>query len=208
MIKGDPIFGLLFMEVGNTYTDPCQCGRARPAGRSDRRRPRLGVGRPARLERHRPDRHHRRRVRRQAGRVHRPRLRRPAQNVDDCADGGHFMLLEGVDTPGDGYWAQGPNQHHQLWILDVDGTRLVIVAMWFPDTSAQDRADIDEIAQLHPDRVTAGTGPDHRSRTDRKIVGTTAHASPRLRRPSGRHRSRCGHPMRQPVSSVHEEDSS
>ena len=24
MTKGDPIFGLVFMEVGNTYTDPCQ----------------------------------------------------------------------------------------------------------------------------------------------------------------------------------------
>ena len=43
------------------------------------------------------------------------------------------------------YWAQGPNQHHQLWILDVDGTRLVIGATYFPDTSPQDRADLDEI---------------------------------------------------------------
>ena len=67
------------------------------------------------------------------------------ESLDECADGGHFMVLEGVDTPGDGYWAQGPNQHHQLWILDVDGTRVVIGATWFPDTSAQDRADIDEM---------------------------------------------------------------
>jgi len=34
---------------------------------------------------------------------------------------------------------------HQLWILDVDGTRLVIGGGSFPDTPTQDRADIDEI---------------------------------------------------------------
>jgi hypothetical protein len=42
-------------------------------------------------------------------------------------------------------WAQGPNQHSQLWILDVDGTRVVIEAFSFPDTSPQDRAAIDEV---------------------------------------------------------------
>ena len=40
---------------------------------------------------------------------------------------------------------KAPTRHHQLRILDVDGTRVVIVAIWYPDTSAQDRADIDEI---------------------------------------------------------------
>jgi hypothetical protein len=43
------------------------------------------------------------------------------------------------------YWAQGPNVHPQLWILDVEGTRLVIKASYFPDTSEQDRADLEEI---------------------------------------------------------------
>ena len=43
------------------------------------------------------------------------------------------------------YWAQGPNVHLQLWILDVDGTRLVIKASYFPNTSEQDRADLEEI---------------------------------------------------------------
>lgn len=60
----------------------------------------------------------------------------------DCADGA-FRLLGAV---GGGAWfAQGPNQHNQLWILDVNGTRLVIAAASFPDTSPQDRAAIDEI---------------------------------------------------------------
>ncbi len=66
----------------------------------------------------------------------------PDYNEDDCTYG-DFKLLEAED--GGAYWAQGPNQHHQLWILDVNGTRLVIVATSFPDTSPQDRAVIDEI---------------------------------------------------------------
>ena len=50
------------------------------------------------------------------------------------------------ETPtGPGYWAQGPNEHNQVWILDVDGTRLVIDACYFPDTSPQDRAALDEL---------------------------------------------------------------
>ena len=45
------------------------------------------------------------------------------------------------------FWAQGPNEHHQLWILDVDGTRVVITATSFPDISPQDRADLNEILE-------------------------------------------------------------
>jgi hypothetical protein len=48
-----------------------------------------------------------------------------------------------TDSPG--YWAQGPNQHNQILILDVDGTRLVILAESFPTTSPQDRAALDEV---------------------------------------------------------------
>ena len=68
----------------------------------------------------------------------------PDYNKDggDCPYG-DFKLLEAVG--GGAYWAQGPNQHHQLWILDVNGTRLVIAATDFPNTSPQDRAVIDEI---------------------------------------------------------------
>ena len=62
---------------------------------------------------------------------------------EDTLPYGDFKLLEAVG--GGDYWAQGPNQHHQLWILDVNGTRLVIVATSFPDTSPQDRAALDEI---------------------------------------------------------------
>jgi len=56
---------------------------------------------------------------------------------------GDFMLL--ADDSGDGYWAQAPSGHHQLRILDVDGTRQMITSFSYPDTSAEDRAAIDEI---------------------------------------------------------------
>ena len=46
---------------------------------------------------------------------------------------------------GPNYWAQGPHAHHRLWILDVDGTRLVIGGTYFPDTSQQDLDDLDTI---------------------------------------------------------------
>ena len=48
------------------------------------------------------------------------------------------------DSVFPGFAAQGPNQHNQQRILDVDGTRLVITAYDVPSTSPQDRADLDE----------------------------------------------------------------
>ncbi len=42
-------------------------------------------------------------------------------------------------------WAQAPKQQNKLWILDVDGTRLVILAGYPPNMSAQDRTDLDGI---------------------------------------------------------------
>ena len=50
----------------------------------------------------------------------------------------------GGDEPP-GYWAQLPNQHLQMWVLDVDGTRLVIGASTSPSTSPQDRAALEEL---------------------------------------------------------------
>ena len=56
---------------------------------------------------------------------------------------GDFKLL--AEAGGGAWWAQGPNQHNQVWILDVNGTRLVIVAVDFPDASPQDRAELDSL---------------------------------------------------------------
>ncbi len=66
----------------------------------------------------------------------------PDYNQVDCQYG-TFRLWQSVR--GDYWWAEGPNEHQQLWILDVNGTRLVIVKTFFPDTSPQDRAALDEI---------------------------------------------------------------
>ena len=65
----------------------------------------------------------------------------PDYNKTDCPDGDFKLLVSGN---GD-WWAAGPNQHTQLWILDVNGTRLVIVAFDLPDASPQDRADLDAV---------------------------------------------------------------
>jgi basic membrane lipoprotein Med (substrate-binding protein (PBP1-ABC) superfamily)/DNA-binding SARP family transcriptional activator len=70
----------------------------------------------------------------------------PDYNQDECRDGRFGLWTEaGQGTGGPNRWAQGPGQQLQLWILDVDGTRLVINASSFPNTSAQDRADLDEV---------------------------------------------------------------
>jgi hypothetical protein len=80
----------------------------------------------------------------------------PDYDEEDCPYG-DFMLMG--DDSGDGYWAQAPNTHHRLLILDVDGQRLVITAFWYPDTSAADRAAIDDLG----DRPSHGPGPQERA---------------------------------------------
>jgi hypothetical protein len=47
---------------------------------------------------------------------------------------------------GAGVYAQGPANRWQTNILDVDGTRLVIVVQDFPGTLPEDRAELDAIA--------------------------------------------------------------
>jgi hypothetical protein len=52
-----------------------------------------------------------------------------------------------------GIYAQGPNHQWHLWILDVAGTRVVVVSMDYPGTSAQHRAELQamvESIQIHP----------------------------------------------------------
>lgn len=55
----------------------------------------------------------------------------------DC-DGGRFMSWIGA---GDRY-QQGPGQVDRLWILDVEGHRLVIDATYMPGATEQDRAEL------------------------------------------------------------------
>jgi hypothetical protein len=41
-----------------------------------------------------------------------------------------------------GIYAQGPNHRWHLWVLDVDGIRVVVQSMDYPGTSAQHRAEL------------------------------------------------------------------
>ena len=73
-------------------------------------------------------------------------LTAPDFNPDECQQN-IFALWREDGQPADGFparWVE-PNEHLQMWVLDVNGTRLVISAGSFPDTSAEDRAEIDEI---------------------------------------------------------------
>jgi hypothetical protein len=62
----------------------------------------------------------------------------------DCA-GTQFRSWAAV--PDGSRYHQGPGQIDLLWILDVDGTRLVIDMAYFPATSRKDRAELMEILE-------------------------------------------------------------
>jgi hypothetical protein len=49
--------------------------------------------------------------------------------------------------PYGGRYVQGPGQIDKLWILDVDGTPLVIDAAYFPETSSEDREELMDIVE-------------------------------------------------------------
>lgn len=138
LVKGDPAFGLLAMEVRNTYSDSCpSVPLDPPVGPSADDLAAAWADFPAFTATAPTD------ITIDGFEGKQVEFTVPDYDEVACPYG-EFMLLQ--DNSGrDGYWAQAPNQHHQLWILDVDGTRLVIAAFWYPDTSPEDRAEIDEI---------------------------------------------------------------
>jgi hypothetical protein len=68
----------------------------------------------------------------------------PASLAPACDDG-HFRLWSTSAHGPHPLYAQGPENRWQTNILDVDGTRLVIVTADFPGTEAADRAEMDAI---------------------------------------------------------------
>jgi hypothetical protein len=71
-------------------------------------------------------------------------------DFSDCSMG-DFRRGEFRSWPG--RFHQGPGQVDEVWILDVEGERLVIDAWWFPRTSADERVkviDIVESIRIHP----------------------------------------------------------
>ncbi len=120
----DPVFGLVFMDVGNIYADGCQWELVDPPPG-----PTVDdlVSAYAKL----------------------PELRAtPARDVtvdgfdgkqiqitipdyteNECKEGKFGIFLIESDLAGDAapnLWAQAPKQQNTLWILDVDGTRLEV----------------------------------------------------------------------------------
>ncbi len=63
-------------------------------------------------------------------------------------------MLRSVSAPGSrGIYAQGPGERWHLWILDVEGVRVVVQSMDYAGTSAQHRAELQAIVdsiQIEP----------------------------------------------------------
>jgi hypothetical protein len=58
--------------------------------------------------------------------------------------------LSGCDNwrPWDpGFYAQGPDNHWDVWVMDVDGFRVLVVAQQFPATPADTKAQVREMAE-------------------------------------------------------------
>jgi hypothetical protein len=70
----------------------------------------------------------------------------PSDFDDTSCDEGVYSRWEAVSEPGDwGGWIYGGGQREAVYILDVDGQRLVIDTMSLPAASATDLAELDQI---------------------------------------------------------------
>jgi hypothetical protein len=139
----DPVFGLVFMDVGNIYAEGCKWVLVDPAPGPTRRRPGLGVCEVAGVRSRCAD------VTVDGFEGKQIQYTVPDYNEEECK-GGMFGIFwndhnnsGGAGAPALG--AQAPKQQNGLWILDVDGTRLVILAGDSPNMSAPDQTDLDGI---------------------------------------------------------------
>ena len=64
-------------------------------------------------------------------------------SIADCHEGEFQSWTE--QPPAGGARYHRPGEHDLLWIVDVDGDRLVIDAQEPPGTSAQDRAELLQV---------------------------------------------------------------
>jgi hypothetical protein len=76
---------------------------------------------------------------------------------DECFGGpDNYRLWQSV-IPGHYRCLQGPGQINRIWILDVDGVRLVIDAQHFPGTTVEDLAALDAV--IESIRIEPGRTP-------------------------------------------------
>ncbi len=54
------------------------------------------------------------------------------------------MILEGTDSTG-GWWAQGPSNRFNLWVLDVEGRPMVVMRNSYADSPAEQLSQSDDI---------------------------------------------------------------
>ena len=70
----------------------------------------------------------------------------PSDFDDSSCDEGVFSRWEAASEPGDwGGWIYGGGMRNAVYIIDVDGQRLVIDTMSLPGASAADVAELDQI---------------------------------------------------------------
>jgi len=136
----DPIFGLVFMDVGNIYAEGCKwVPLDPPPGPSvddlvSAYSKLPGFGGPARN------------VTVDGFDGKQIQYTVPDYDENECIGDG-FGIFHEDHMSGDAptLVAQTPKQENRLWILDVGGTRLVILAGGPQNMSPQDRSDLDGI---------------------------------------------------------------
>jgi hypothetical protein len=77
----------------------------------------------------------------------------PVNTTAGGATGRYFTLKGPADLDGcvewrpwdPGFYAQGPSNIWEVWVLDVEGHRVVIVADYFPGTSARTIAQLEQM---------------------------------------------------------------
>ena len=69
----------------------------------------------------------------------------PDYNEADCVDRKFGLWTIPSDPNPPSFWAQVPMQQNRQWIIDVDGTRLVINEWSEPGTTPEQLADMDQL---------------------------------------------------------------
>lgn len=137
--NADLLFGLVFVDVANVYTDGCTWRLVDPPPgptvddlvSAYAKVPGSGAAREVTVDGF-------------AGQQIDHRV--PAYDKSACDEGKFGIFNEdGRDDGSPSLWAQTSNQENRIRIVDVAGTRLVIVATYPPKISAKDRTDLDAI---------------------------------------------------------------
>jgi hypothetical protein len=139
----DPVFGLVFMDVGNIYADGCQWELVDPPPG-----PTVDdlISAYAKVPELRAT--SARDVTVDGFEGKQIQITIPDYNENECKESKFGIFLIESDfggTAAPNLWAQAPKQQNTLWILDVYGTRLVILAGDPGNMSARDQTDLEGI---------------------------------------------------------------